>query len=504
MNALRYLGRPSFAREGGVRRVVVGMTFAVSAACLLLASFSHDAALMASAAMLLPIVVLLAWQPGAVPVLAFVAVLHWFEVTLPVVSSSLAGIPVEETFVTMKQAAWMGLAGVLVLALGMRLGQGRQPPAHVALLREDAALLSPKTLAIAYMGAALLGSVALAIGYAAPGLRQPLLPLAHLRAVVVTLILCGSLLNASLRKLAIGIVVLEVLIGFGGFFADFKHVLFLALIVYAGLSQRRRISAGALLLAVATFLLLLFWQVVKADYRHFVSRGGQQQVVLVSVPEQVAFFAGRIASLSWKDLVEGLETGVERLSYLDFFARSIQQVPGTLPYQNGRLWGEALQHVFTPRLLFPEKPSIEDSERVREFSGVWVAGAESGTSISIGYFGESYIDFGPAGMLVPILLVGVGLGLTYRVFARPGPHMLVGLAIAVNVLLGAGTSGTSNLKLLGGTLTTVVTFGFLLWLFGDRLWRYLTAPERGRAAAAGAARFQASRAGSTPPVATLE
>ena len=50
------------------------------------------------------------------------------------------------------------------------------------------------------------------------------------------------------------------------------------------------------------------------------------------------------------------------------------------------------------------------------YTGSRVAGTEEGTSIGIGYMAESYIDFGPIYMFVPILLLGVFYGLIYRYF----------------------------------------------------------------------------------------
>ena len=66
---------------------------------------------------------------------------------------------------------------------------------------------------------------------------------------------------------------------------------------------------------------------------------------------------------------------------------------------------ETLQYVFEPRLFFPDKPDIKsDSEMVRKYSGVWVAGEDQSTDIAFGYAAESYIDFGIPMMFVPMFI----------------------------------------------------------------------------------------------------
>ena len=56
--------------------------------------------------------------------------------------------------------------------------------------------------------------------------------------------------------------------------------------------------------------------------------------------------------------------------------------------------------------------------------------SEEGTSISIGYMAESYIDFGAVGMMVPIFGLGLLLGGFYRWMLRRDPSRLLGMALA--------------------------------------------------------------------------
>ena len=134
-----------------------------------------------------------------------------------------------------------------------------------------------------------------------------------------------------------------------------------------------------------------------------------------------------------------------------------------------KLWLGALKHVFMPRILFPNKPILNDSERTRLFTGLGVAGAKQGTSISIGYIGESYIDFGKWLMAVPIFLLGWLYGWIYSFFVSRDSSHLVGFAIATAILLfSAILIESSNIKIVGGIGTSLIAFALLQAFWQNR------------------------------------
>ena len=122
---------------------------------------------------------------------------------------------------------------------------------------------------------------------------------------------------------------------------------------------------------------------------------------------------------------------LDRLSYVDFFAVVLDTVPSQLPHENGALWLDAITRPFMPRLFFPAKAIIDDSERTNYYTGLAVAGSEEGTSISLGYVAESYIDFGAPLMMVPIFGLGLVLGGFYRkMLTLDRPRALLGMSLA--------------------------------------------------------------------------
>jgi hypothetical protein len=147
--------------------------------------------------------------------------------------------------------------------------------------------------------------------------------------------------------------------------------------------------------------------------------------------------AERIVDLSstWfrnspRDLVDDLDSFVERLWTVYYPALAVSRVPDVLPHEDGGLLWRALADTFLPRLLFPDKGVLpSDSEMVIRYSGVWVAGPEQNTSIAFGYAAESYIDFGIPLMFAPVLLWGALLGAAYTALLRIIRHR--DLAVAV-------------------------------------------------------------------------
>ena len=427
----------------------------------------------------LPLLTMLLWRPGEPPILLLVALNQWIQVFMPALRADLGGQRVGEDIrlPETEAAAWLGLFTVLVLALGMRLGAGRGAGMEQRDVDRWNLELKWTRLAAFYSSALVLALALPEIAWLVPSLRQPILVFGGLRWIAVFMVLWMATGRSDLRLLAALVVLVETIIGLGSYFSGFKTVYFLGAV--ALLSARARSSriawAGLAVVGVLAIGLGVVWQAVKLDYRPFLSRGEKSQAVLVSPADRYGFLVDRTLTLDVADLSRGLESGVERLGYLEYFARAIQTVPSQVPHQDGKLWLEALAHLVTPRLLFPEKREINDSDRTNAFCGVRVADADQGTSISIGYAGESYIDFGPVLMFVPILLLGMFWGWGYRWLSNCSLERPLAIAAGVVfVMSGALYFESSNLKILGGGVIALIVWTLLLRLGGSTIGRFLT------------------------------
>jgi hypothetical protein len=438
--------------------------------------------LSAAGALLVPLLFLLLMRPGEPPALLLGAGIQWLAVYLPVVNANFNGLPLGEFYYlpTMELAAWLGLTTILVVALGMRVGVGPCGLINSRRLDDFAVQLDTRRLLYAYL-AALGFSLSLPLLTGVFGSAQQLiLPLGELRWIFGFMILWGSARGVVPRPLAMSLVLGEVLLGFGSYFAGFRLIIYFAVLaMLSGGGLRVRLFSPAIIgVVILMFSFGLFWQAIKSDYRAFLNQGTGMQAVLVSPEARANFILNKSVNLTTEDLSRGFETMIDRLGYLEYLARSIGQVPEVIPYQNGRLLVEVAQHIFMPRVLFPDKPAISDSDRTNEFTGIRVAGAEQGTSIGIGYAGESYIDFGPIRMFLPIFAYGWFWGWGYRFLVTRSRFALLSVSAAVSFLMPSVTYfEQSNLKLVGGGIVTLVVLSLVLRYFGPRIWGYLVVKE---------------------------
>jgi hypothetical protein len=118
-----------------------------------------------------------------------------------------------------------------------------------------------------------------------------------------------------------------------------------------------------------------------------------------------------------------LDSFIDRMWPIYYPALAVSRVPDTLPHTDGAIFGAAITHITMPRVFFPGKADLpSDSEMVRRYSGVGVAGAENATTIAFGYAAESYVDFGVPWMFLPIFAFALVMGMVYRVVARSIKH----------------------------------------------------------------------------------
>lgn len=428
----------------------------------------------------LVIIVRVLWLPQLPPVLLFASVFQWLQVAGPIFSANFEGRLLSEDFaqgIYYEYAAWLSLAAIVTLSISMRLGvQGFRYQPQV--IKQHSAQLSLSRLFIAYLFCSALNTGLTWLSWRAGGLRQPLLAFASVKWLPVFLIFWTTTYSNKPKTVMLIVLAIEVIIGFSGFFSGFKAVLFLYMIVVAGVAKSL-MKPQLLIGATATLVLALFWQAIKNDYRNFLNQGTGMQEVSVPVAARLKFLMIAATTVSGEDLREGFVTGVTRLGYIGFFAQSLEHVPRKVPHQGGDLWLGAIKHLLMPRLFFPDKPEINESKRTQQFTGVFVPGSDRGTSISIGYVGESYIDFGYIGMFVPICLLGYLFGLTFRFFLDRSVFCILGLAISTTILLTFALNfGASNISMVGGFVTASIAYLLMLGFLDKTIWRWISTPSR--------------------------
>lgn len=433
----------------------------------------------------LPVVLLqILWRPGEPQVLLMALWMQSIQVITPLVVFNRDGLSMASVYSSQaySNALYFSALALISLALSARLGAGsslRRDLLKSSILEDR---LNPKSLFQCYV---LFLGVHLVIPFIASqagGFAQLVLPLSSVRLVFAYYIIKSNLRKRKIGLDMLAILIIETIIGLSGFFASFKliYIVMVLAALSVGSGLRNLFRPQALALITMFVILVSYWQFIKPTYRSFASQGSISQVVTVPLSERINFHFSALSKIKPDDLALGLDVALDRFGYLKFFAGSIQQVPSVVPYQGGRLWNEAIEFSLKPRVLFPDKGVANDSDRTNAFSGIRVTGVDKGTSISIGYVGESYIDFGFPLMLGPIAAMGWLFGRLYRILILMQPVTPLNVGAAIILILGTATTyESSNLKLLPAVLLSFFTYWLLLKLvhnFGARYWAWLTLP----------------------------
>ena len=194
------------------------------------------------AVLLVPILFMLLWRPGEMPVLLFACGYQWLQVAMPIVCADVSGVRLADhpLIPNLDTASLLGLLTVLSLALGMRIGRGPPATARVKQAGLEIRSISNVRLLIAYALSHAVTEFTIELGSAVPGLRQPTIALLSVRWVMVFLILWKGIVDPRFRWIAAGVAGLEIFIGLLGFFSGWKQVLFLGIVVAVGASDTPR------------------------------------------------------------------------------------------------------------------------------------------------------------------------------------------------------------------------------------------------------------------------
>lgn len=458
--------------------------------------------LTAASVLVLPLFMGLLWRRGEPPILLFAVSFQWLQVTAKVYQANSAGLTVEALSgkPAMGGVILLALAGLVVLAAGMRLMLRRLGPSRLAAATEEIARVRPSRAFWLYVVLAIGAEVIDQFASSAGGLRQLLGATMGLRWAGLFLFAYAVLHHKKQRLLLVLVTAFEILNGIG-FFSGFKTPVFVLLIAYGTVRYQIRPSsvlAGAVLI-VALFYAGSAWTAVKSDFRSFLNQGSGQQQNVHNQTQTILGLAERVLSLTHREVMEASDALLRRIAYVDYFAAVVEYVPTARPHGGGEIWGAALMHTLMPRLFFPNKPPLpSDSELTMAWTGYHMASGEQGTSISIGYMGESYADFGPWGMFVPVLLVGMMWGFMYAWFVGRAPLAIIGFGFAVAMLIGAYQFEMASIKLLGGTVSRFLVLALLLHLVGDRMGRWLMQAEPEAEAGAAPAPLGHTSLGASP------
>jgi hypothetical protein len=433
-------------------------------------------------------VLLLGWRLLATsegpPVLALAFTYQWMQITIGLFYNHLTGEPLEGIGTSdWETMMLLGLGCISALAVGVSAGLRIARRAWPLEPDPPQVALSWQTLVIVYGVSIVVVGAVQELAWRVPAFTQAIIGVTFSRLALLFL-MTRRLVAAGEWRLLGGLVVMEVALGFTGYFAGFREPLVMVAIATIEAFDRKRVghwlAVGALMIILGGSGLL--WMSVRGVYRQ------DYDAELFAASRSTRLMRIRELSTGWigqdrDQLRDNVTVLVDRLWAVYYPALAIGRVPSVLPHTSGEILRGALLHIVTPRALFPDKPELpSDSEMVRKYSGIWVAGIEQNTSIAFGYAAESYIDFGVPLMFLPSLLWGLAMGCAYQWLMSHITHRELAIGVVTVVFwLALYLFERSWVKTLGMSITLFVYLGGLTFLL-DRWLMIRTSREQDIAA----------------------
>jgi hypothetical protein len=413
------------------------------------------------AGLVIVLTIVLLWRQGEPPTLLLLAIIHLMQVSASLVYANFAGVNINSLSgygVNLEYATYVALGGVFCLVVGMSFGNAGPAFWSPADAQQEARSWSPRSafrFFLVCFGISLLFGI---LSQLSDGVKQPFLAAAGIQWIGMFLLayVCLSQKRGTIYLfIATGI---ELVIGFSGYFGDFRNVFFALFIAFACARPKLKFGSIAAIVSAAAFSLLLaaFWSANKEDYRSFVSKGSSEQVVLVPLEDRLLFLADRLTETQISTLSDGVDLLIKRISYVEFFGATLNFVPSSRPHENGAMTIAAISHILMPRLLDAGKaPLPPDTAVTVAYTGLPMM-LRSGVSISIGYPGELYIDFGILGMMASMGILGLLYGMANRYIQRCFNSALISYGATIALLMPGFYFETSLPKTIGGVCTAFV------------------------------------------------
>jgi hypothetical protein len=252
--------------------------------------------------------------------------------------------------------------------------------------------------------------------------------------ILITL-LTQRRLNAAYRLLTYGGVAAFLLMAIGS--GSVANAAFYGAVVFAcawiGLGHVRPywIVAG-----LVGFITIISLRGVSAQYRKIVWYGGEGGGVVSRTRLFFKLLETRVQNDGVDGAVtQGFQTSAGRSANLDVLADVIIRTPREIPYWGGETY-LSLVGAFVPRVLWPDKPTKELGQAFGHRYG-YIGADDSGTALNLPYLVEFYANFGIAGVIVGMCLVGFIYYVLQRTVNTPGQdtlHSLVGVVILVPLI----------------------------------------------------------------------
>lgn len=435
---------------------------------VLISPFSRDPLEMAVGAFIPWILISIVAKPTMPAAVIYIFLWQWAQAYARILQSMVDGQSLGSGLYGpgVVTAYWYMLASLVVLACVLRAMLGGIP---VPTLEDENAHREwrPADLFVLYCATLVLAVACTYASRLVPGLSQQFEALSRLKIVAEFLLFATVLSTGRGGKFMLAAVLVELLIGFSGLLSDFRGVFVYLLI--AAIAARLPLNIGAILGGIVWLGVLLglglFWTAVKMDFREYATGGEESQHASVPLSDRLAYLGSAAMSPGNIDWNEASYALLSRFAYTDIFGSVIdyqQMARETAPA--GRQWQDAFDHVFRPRIFFPGKAALSDSEVFIRLTGGDPLEIRGSTSISVGYMAENYVDLGFPGMLLGIAAIGLMLAAVIRHFMRSRLPWMVRQGLVLAFVYNVAGSGVeiSLPKMFGATIMFFLVYWALV------------------------------------------
>ena len=417
--------------------IISGPIIGVAVASILIAVTFENGIYLFSCLLTLYSILLLLWRQNRPGILVFAFLMQWTQVVSFVIWMNVMGWDIDRLSPHGGIAVLMACLGILAMAGTLSQAIKSLPIPSREEFARQARLINEKKILILYLFSTFfLGGLGFIFG-ANSGLAQILLTLASLKWVFFLVYAFVSWTNKK-NRLILGVIILfEFSTALYSYFSSFKEVILFTIIL--ALTFVRKISFKQFLYGMLAVIflgfLLITWTAIKSDYRDYLNGGTRQQVIEVSRGDAFNKIGEKVGNIGWKDYQQAMVMFLYRVQYTYHLAKTMDRVPEIMPHENGGVWRDNISFVLVPRLFYPDKPRYEATKKTSKYTGIHYAGFKQGASFSLGYFADSYIDFGYMGMLFPLIMIALFVSFVYRCFYNLEKLNIVFRFALINVAL---------------------------------------------------------------------
>lgn len=404
------------------------------------------------------------------PVMMFLFFFQWFFNMGQLIYGVSGGYPLSKSFDpgdTIETVYYLGMIGTAMFFLGVLVFYRRIKVYSFEAFRQAALQFNVQKLLVVFLATYPVLGAALSAVWLFPGLTQPLVMLLYFKWSLFFLLFICVFMHNKYKPVLFAIIMFEFLMGFASFWATFKDVVYVSFIAYWILYFKGNVIVRWTLPAIILLMVYIgsIWSVIKQDYRAFLNGGRGVQGSVVSRSEALNKFSDMVVSAEAKDIEQGFDALILRMSWIGAFNKVYNHVPSKVPHQDGALWSSGVARPFTPRLFFPGKTSLSDSEELNYYSGLHVE--EENTSISLSTIAGSYVDYGAYWMHLPLLLFGLFFGWIYRKIFDMAGNFLMAHALSVPLIFLVNINEQS----INRMVSSLVLYFLVVWFICKFLQR---------------------------------